>query len=240
MGLSLAKLLSVIESVEGGLTLNEILSLSPDYARRTAQRHIAKLIDGGEVLAVGQGRARRYFAVEKTDAVGSTRSSTDSFPPVIPWSADSRDILAYIKQPIQARNPVGYQHDFLDAYQPNRTRYLSEALSRQLYKMGKTAEIDQPAGTYSRAILNRLLIDLSWASSSLEGNTYSRLDTRKLIEHGTAAIGKGAIETQMILNHKEAIELLVENIDSTELNRYTFVNEFAQCIGRKSIAQPIR
>jgi fido (protein-threonine AMPylation protein) len=69
-----------------------------------------------------------------------------------------------------------------------------------------------------------LLIDLSWASSHLEGNTYSRLDTRELIEHGKAAKGKGAIETQMILNHKTAIELLVENIDGEEFNRYTLMN----------------
>jgi hypothetical protein len=72
--------------------------------------------------------------------------------------------------------------------------------------------------------LNRLLIDLSWASSHLEGNTYSRLDTRELIEHGKAARGKAAIETQMILNHRTAIELLVENIDSAEFNRYTLMN----------------
>ena len=71
---------------------------------------------------------------------------------------------------------------------------------------------------------NRLLIDLSWASSHLEGNTYSRLDTRELIEHGKAARGKAAIETQMILNHKAAIELLVENVDSSEFNRYLLMN----------------
>jgi len=94
---------------------------------------------------------------------------------------------------------VGYQPDFLDAYQPNKTGYLSESLRRQLHKMGKTAKVDVPAGTYSRSILNRLLIDLSWASSQLEGNTYSRLDTRELIEHGRVAKGKAAIETQMIL-----------------------------------------
>jgi len=119
---------------------------------------------------------------------------------------------------------VGYQREFLDAYLPNTTWYLSAAMRRQLHRMGKTADIDQPAGTYSRAILNRLLIDLSWASSHLEGNTYTRLDTRELIEHGKAARGKSAIETQMILNHKTAIELLVENIDSAELNRYTLMN----------------
>jgi Fic family protein len=93
-----------------------------------------------------------------------------------------------------------------------------------LNKMGKTTANNAPAGTYSRAILNRLLIDLSWASSHLEGNTYSRLDTRELIEHGTAAQGKASIETQMILNHKTAIELLVENVDTAEFNRYTLMN----------------
>ena len=90
--------------------------------------------------------------------------------------------------------------------------------------MGKTADVDEPAGTYSRAILDRLLIDLSWASSHLEGNTYSRLDTRELIENGKAAFGKAAIETQMILNHKAAIELLVEYIDSAAFDRYTLMN----------------
>ena len=58
----------------------------------------------------------------------------------------------------------------------------------------------------------------------MEGNTYSRLDTRQLIEHGKAARGKASIETQMILNHKTAIELLVENIEIAEFNRYTLMN----------------
>jgi len=53
--------------------------------------------------------------------------------------------------------------------------------------MGRTTDLDEPAGTYRRAILNRLLIDLSWASSNLEGNTYSRIDTCELIEHGQTA-----------------------------------------------------
>ena len=97
-------------------------------------------------------------------------------------------------------------------------------MRRQLHKMGKTTDINEPAGTYSRAILNRLLIDLSLASSHLEGNTYSRLDTRRLIEQGKAAKGKAAIETQMILNHKSAIELLVENIDRADYDHFTLMN----------------
>ncbi len=139
-------------------------------------------------------------------------------------SDDSRDILAYVDQALEARKPVGYQRDFLDAYHPNRTWYLPESVRRTFHEMGRTANADAPAGTYSRAILNRLLIDLSWASSHLEGNTYSRLDTRELIEHGRAARGKAAIETQMILNRKAAIELLVESIGNAGFNRCTLMN----------------
>ena len=157
----------------------------------------------------------------------------DGFPAAIPLSADSRDVLAYVDQSLAARKPVGYQHDFLASYQPNVSWYLPAPLRRQLHNMGHTAQAGAPAGTYSRAILNRLLIDLSWASSQLEGNTYSRLDTRALIEHGQAAQGKAASETQMILNHKSAIELLVENVQSADqpggaavagFDRYTLMN----------------
>lgn len=203
--------------------LAELLAQHPDVARRTAQRWISQLIDGGQVTAIGEGRARRYLAV-RTAAIAATATQEDLFPSHIPLSADSRDIVAYIDQPPEARKPVGYQRDFLDFYRPNVTWYLSESLRRQLQKMGKTAQADAPAGTYSRAILNRLLIDLSWASSHLEGNTYSRLDTRELIEHGKVAQGKAAIETQMILNHKTAIELLVENIGTFGFDRYTLMN----------------
>ncbi|MGO4477405.1 Fic family protein [Massilia sp. 2TAF26] len=207
-----------------GLTLAELLSQHPDVARRTAQRSIAQLIARSQVTAVGEGRARRYFSVGTRTDTSVKNAGTDAFPSFIPLSADSQDILAHVDQPVEARKPVGYQREFLDAYRPNETWYLSESLRRQLRKMGITADVGAPAGTYSRAILNRLLIDLSWASSHLEGNTYSRLDTRELIEHGKAARGKAAIETQMILNHKTAIELLVENISEAEFNRYTLMN----------------
>ena len=221
---SSSDLLKSIRESENGLTLAELLSAHAGIARRTAQRLIAKLIENHQVSAMGEGRARRYFRADTHPQNGTSAKTEEGFPSYIPMSADSLDILAYIDQLPKARKPVGYQREFLDAYRPNETWYLSESLRRQLHKMGRTADEDRPAGTYSRAILNRLLIDLSWASSHLEGNTYSRLDTRELIEHGKAARGKAAIDTQMILNHKTAIELLVENIDIAEFNRYTLMN----------------
>lgn len=211
-------LVESIEKSKNGLNIATFLQNHPDLARRSVQRWLAQLVDEGKIAPIGEGRGRRYLGV------GSSIADDDVFPSHIPLSADSRDILAYINQPISARKPVGYERDFLQAYKPNKTNYLSAALRRQLHRMGNTASIDAPAGTYSRAILNRLLIDLSWASSHLEGNTYSRLDTVELIEKGRAAKGKAALETQMILNHKTAIELLVDNASEVNLNRYLLMN----------------
>jgi Fic family protein len=68
------------------------------------------------------------------------------------------------------------------------------------------------------------LVDLSWNASRLEGNTYSLLDTERLLELGEAAEGKDAFEAQMILNHKAAIELLVEQAAEVGFNRYTILH----------------
>ena len=213
-------LLESIRKSGAGLNVAELLIRHPQIPRRTAQRWIQQLLREGTVRGVGKGRARRYLAAH----LSATGVARDVFPELIPLSVDSRDILAYVDQPLQARTPVGYQRDFLDEYEPDRTWYLSAPLRSQLRRMGDTGQADRPAGTYGRAILNRLLIDLSWASSNLEGNTYTLLDTRQLIEHGKAAQGKGAAETQMILNHKAAIELLIDNAGTVSFNRYTILN----------------
>lgn len=218
------QLLAILPTNTDSFTLAQLLQLHPAMARRTVQRWVSSAIAQGQIVAVGKGRARRYRLAAESVLASTGAGQADGFPAHIPLSADSRDILVYINQPLTARKPVGYQREFLEAYHPNQTWYLPEPLRRKLRHMGTTAQAMQPAGTYSRAILNRLLIDLSWASSHLEGNTYSRLDTVALIERGKAARGKAALETQMILNHKTAIEMLVENVDTAAFNHYTLMN----------------
>ncbi|MFM9970630.1 MAG: Fic family protein [Burkholderiales bacterium] len=214
-------LLAAIRKSTNGVTLLELLARFPDVSRRSAQRWIGLWLASGLIRTAGNARARRYFAANRG---ATTPSGRQKFQDFIPLSPESLEIVAYLDQRIEARKPVGYQLEFLEAYQPNKSWYLPASLRHRLHRIGRTGEAGDAAGTYSRAILNRLLIDLSWASSNLEGNTYSRLDTRRLIEHGKAARGKDAIETQMILNHKSAIEMLVENIDTARFNRYTIMN----------------
>lgn len=207
------------------VSISDIIMDHPELIRRTLQRWLNKLIEDKQIEAIGDGRSRQYIASLVREAISnSSHNEHNDFPKSIPLSPDSYDILNYLSKPIFERDPVGYSRDFLDEYSPNKTYYLSEPIRRQLHRMGKTIYATQPAGTYGRDIYNRLLIDLSWASSHLEGNTYSRLDTVELIEHGQFAQGKDIIETQMILNHKSAIELLIDNVDSVEFNRFTILN----------------
>lgn len=143
---------------------------------------------------------------------------------VFPLSDEARAIDIAVRQPVQHRTPVGYRRSFLDSYRPNTTFYLHAALRAELQALGQVAAHNEPAGTYARSIANRLLIDLSWNSSRLEGNTYSLLETERLLSAGDAAEGKGALEAQMILNHKAAIEFLMDCTPDMGFNRYTLLN----------------
>lgn len=63
---------------------------------------------------------------------------------------------------------------------------------------------------YNKA-LERLAIDLSWKSSQIEGNTYSLLETERLIKEKETAAGKTKDEAMMLLNHKEALDFIIAN-----------------------------
>ena len=141
-----------------------------------------------------------------------------------PLSDPGVEIRSLVRQPLLARHPVGYERGFLDSYRPNQTFYLSQTERERLRQISTPNHAEQAAGTYARKILDRLLIDLSWNSSRLEGNTYSLLETKRLIERGRAAEGKEQVETQMILNHKDAIEFLVEGAEEIGFNRHTILN----------------
>ena len=165
----------------------------------------------GESIALVYKRAPSVdINAEPLIAETSIGGEAEVYVPVSPEGGIIRDL---VRQPLMRRKPVGYQRSFLEEYEPGITFYLSESLRVQFNEMGRTSAGERPAGTYARGILNRLLIDLSWASSRLEGNTYNRLDTQNLIEFGQAAEGKDIQETQMILNHKAAIEMLIEEAD---------------------------
>jgi Fic family protein len=221
-------LLELIAEHPSGIGIDALMkALGDTIKRRTLQRHLAKLVDQGQVQMFGESRSVRYRRAPRvvTAIVEEAVNPNDSINAEIyvPTSQEGSEIKAYVRQARHMRPPVGYKLAFLEQYQPNQSAYLPQTLRKQLRALGRSPADLTPAGTFARDILNRLLIDLAWASSKLEGNTYSRLDTERLIEFGQAAEGKDALETQMILNHKDAIEYLVHNPDHATLTKDTII-----------------
>ena len=214
----LAAIEAAVGQHEGGASAAQIAAaLVNPGARRTLQYRLRALVDAGRLRLTGDGRAARYH-------LGGEAIPEPEAADVVPLSPEGQALLAYVRQPVAARQPVGYDRAFLDGYRPNEIFYLTEAQRSRLATIGKPQIEAAAAGTYAKQILNRLLIDLAWNSSRLEGNTYSLLDTRRLLNFGEAAEGRGQLEAQMILNHKDAIEFLVANADDIGFNRYTILN----------------
>jgi Fic family protein len=221
--------------------------------RRTILRRLDDLIAAGVVQSSGSKRAVVYRAAVSSWQWPSAqpqamqvreleRSTLVSAPMQVPLSAQGQEIRDHIRRPLAQRASVAYQRSMVDQYIPNQTAYLSPEQRARLWEQGRTAlagqQPQQPAGTYARQIASRLLVDLSWASSRLEGNTYTQLDTQNLIEFGQAAVGKDALETQMVLNHKAAIEMLIDNADEVGFNRFTILNLHA-ILSDNLIADPL-
>ena len=213
-------ILKALKSFKGGASIEEIKVASGlDIEVRNLQRRLEKLYNQGNVTITGNTRSRLYHYVKKKDT-----DATPTEKELIPLSAEGKKIQKEVLRPQQQRNPVAYNRIFLESYQPNVTSYLTAEEKQKLAEQGITARMNEPAGTYAKEILQRLLIDLAWNSSRLEGNTYSLLDTQRLISEGVSADNKSATEAQMILNHKDSIEFIVENTEEIGFNRYTILN----------------
>ena len=210
-----------------GVTLQEIANeLKTDLPRRTLQYRLKYLVENKRLVTEGKRRWVKYhIPADQRIEVPTGTLELEPQPTIsLPLSRTAIEIQKYLQQPVSARKLVSYNREFLESYRPNVTSYLSPAERTRLRDTGNPNMALQPAGTYAKQILSRLLIDLSWNSSRLEGNTYSLLDTRRLIEFGEQPAGHQQLEAQMILNHKEAIAFLVNAADDIGFNRYTVLN----------------
>lgn len=179
---------------------NLIISKFPNVAESTITRNLNKLIIQWKITKDKIWKNTFYKAI---------------------WSDY---ILDYLNKPFFEREKKVYNFDFLGNYKSNETSFLWEK-----YKIIKEQYLNKNLlSTYDykenlRAIEN-LLIDLSFSSSKLEWNTYSYLDTEILIKYNSAAEWKSQVETQMILNHKNAIKYIIDNRKEINYTKLEFQN----------------
>lgn len=209
----------VLEAIRHLMEAGQTEVSSSDLTRVTegssaaVRRHLDALCASGELVREGKARATRYRLAHAGAVALSTASAPTDAQAHPTWSPAALQLRSRLEMPLAARDPVSYRRDFVDRYVPNATWLLPQALAEELSRTGRMQE-QQPAGTYARKVLEQLLIDLSWSSSRLEGNRYSLLATEELFKRGNVGTDADAV---MLLNHKAAIEFLVDAVPTQGL-----------------------
>jgi Fic family protein len=201
----------------------DIVSVIGDAPDRTLRNWLRELVKDGSIESKGERKGRRYHLHKPPVVPGTVQLTGEGQPPAVQssFSAHSQTLIRRVEAPLYDRPPATYREDWLRSYVPNESAYLTDKQCRELATLGKRAPIYGRAGTFIKKIYNRLLIDLAFNSSRLEGNTYTLLDTERLLLQGAAAPGKLDAERVMILNHKEAISYLVRNAERLQADEVT-------------------
>ena len=163
----------------------------------TIKRTITILLDKNFVVTNGKGKATKYLISSGFDVL---------FP---------IDIEVYFEKEIDEREvKEGFNYNLIkeilngiSLFTDEETEKLSNlqnSFTENTSKLSKTE--------YSKEF-ERLAIDLSWKSSQIEGNTYSLLETEKLLKEKETASGKTKDEAVMLLNHKAVLDFILENPD---------------------------
>src|SRR5579871_3581775 len=177
--------------------------------RPTVNRALSALVADGQLRRLGAGAGTHYELAGdvplKVVHVEPATPKMNTVPPAV--MAAARLLKTSLQRPLGIRTPVTYERSFVDDYRPNESSLLPTKVAQSLYAQARP-DGQYPAGTVAVRVLEQLLIDLSWHSSHLEGNRKSLLDTRELF-----AAGRGDPDdpdVTMLLNHKQAIEFMVE------------------------------
>ncbi len=163
----------------------------------TLKRTLQRLVQEGKLETTGRARATRY----RLSAAGVLFGTVD--------------LDAYFDvAPDERAARTGYNFDLIEHQLPQvalfSERERATLLSLQAEFERHLAEMT-PAGKQRE--LTRLGIDLSWKSSQIEGNTYTLLETERLLREREEAEGKTREEAIMLLNHKAALDFIARHTD---------------------------
>jgi Fic family protein len=175
--------------------IHEAISISISYA--TVKRILQKLKSDNLLDVKGQGKGTKYIV----------SSAFDLLHPI--------DLNKYFEKEIDERQIFeGFNLNIIvevlaqyTVFNENELITLTNLQNRYLQNISQLSTSE-----YNKE-LNRLAIDLSWKSSQIEGNTYSLLETERLLQDKETASGKTKEEAIMLLNHKEAIDFITNNPD---------------------------
>jgi hypothetical protein len=163
----------------------------------TLKRILVKLFTQKLIVTIGKGKGTKYIISPLYELL----------QPV--------DLEVYYQQEIDERQIKDtFNFDLISGVLSNYSLFTPTEISKlqELQKVYMSNISNLSKAEYNNE-LERLAIDLSWKSSQIEGNTYSLLETERLLKEKETASGKTKDEAVMLLNHKEAIDFIVSNPD---------------------------
>ncbi|MFH1428978.1 MAG: hypothetical protein ABIH39_04460, partial [Candidatus Margulisiibacteriota bacterium] len=170
--------------------------------RNTISKDLSKMITEEVIRSSGTGKGTTYYLSEEV-------IFTDTLLADLCTRSQQEKIGKYLK-------PANRQKTFFNST-------LVKALSADfsfLTEYEKRSNILQNMVLKKRSTLSeaerkrrkeKLTVDLSWASSNIEGNTYTLLETEVLIKYNETTKGRSLEEAQMIINHKNALNYIRDN-----------------------------
>lgn len=163
----------------------------------TLKRILVQLVADNYLILTGQRKSTKY----------SVSPIWDMIRPI--------DSGEYYKNEIDERDiRQGFNFTIIDEVLARHSIFSTSELNKlaTLQQIYQTNISELSSSSYKKE-LERLAIDLSWKSSQIEGNTYSLLETERLLKDKETATGKTKEEAIMLLNHKEAIDFNIANPD---------------------------
>ena len=161
---------------------------------RTLKRIIAQLVRDGDVLMEGKGKATRY----------SLSAQAHLMMPL--------DIDTYFTKDVDERTvQESFNFELIREVLPKVNLFTEEEKARlQAAQAAFISNMKTLSELEYRKEMERLGVDLSWKSSQIEGNTYSLLETERLLKEKQTAQGKTKEEAVMLLNHKDALDFILD------------------------------
>ena len=163
----------------------------------TLKRMIAAGIKAGDIVAEGKARATRYRLSPQAQLL-------------MPLNLDTYFALEVDKRQVQR----SYNFELINGLL-TETRLFSDKEQAHLDALQDEfrQHVNELIDNEYRKEMERLGIDLSWKSSQIEGNTYTLLETERLLRESKTAEGKSKEEAVMLLNHKDALSFVLDNPD---------------------------
>jgi len=191
----------------------------------TLKRLIAAGVQNGDIVVEGKARATRYRLSDKAHLL-------------MPLNLDT-----YFAQDVDKRQvQTSFNFELIREQLPAVSLFTDEEKARlQELQEEFRQHVSEMTENEYRKEMERLGIDLSWKSSQIEGNTYSLLETERLLRESKTADGKTKEEAVMLLNHKDALRFILDNPDYLQTLTVSHIEDIHQLLTKElSVDRGIR